>query len=121
MTLRRKPAPRIAIEGRYLDEVRIRQALQWDPRSVCFLAFPATRHRALVEGPRVTISAQAPTIVQLFAEGILPAVGTRPVRLEIAGKDLGAFILDTIESGERTAIGDMIVLRFHQNWEQRRD
>lgn len=76
--MRKRHHPRIAIGGQYLDEVRIRCAEPY-PYPVSYLSFPAHRHWARVEGERVTVCAQAAAVVQLFADGILPAVGDRAV------------------------------------------
>lgn len=105
---------RIAIGGRYLDEVCIRQTPQFAQRSLSYLCFPASRHWARVDGERVTISAQAATVVQLFADAVLPPVGACTVVLEIGGRSLGPCRLESVESGETSAVDDMIVLRFRR-------
>ena len=72
MTPRKVGLVRIAIGGRYLDEVQIRLDL---PDSLSHLSFPANRHRGRVEEDRVTVFTQGPTAVKLFADGVLPPVG----------------------------------------------
>jgi len=109
--MRKRPHPRIAIGSQYLDEVRIRCA-ERHPYSVSYLTFPAHRHWARVEGERVTVCAQAAAVVQLFADGILPAVGARDVVIEVDGDKIGPCLLEAVESGERNGLDDIIVLRF---------
>jgi hypothetical protein len=103
---------RIAIRAKYLDEVRIRQADQCAPGSVSYLSFPAHRHWARIVGDRIIIGAQAATVVQLFADGVLPAVGGRGVPVEVGNRKFGGCVLESIESGKRSAVDDIIVLRF---------
>lgn len=105
---------RIAIAGRYLDEVRIRQTRSYEPGCVSYLSFPASRHWVRVEGDCITVSAQAATVVQLFADGALPPIGAGAVPLKVAGRDVGPCRLESVESGETSAVDDMIVLRFRQ-------
>jgi hypothetical protein len=69
---RKRPEIRIAIDGKYLDEVQIREAEPYAPRAVCYLSFPADRHGAQRKGDRITVSAQAATVVKLFATAFCP-------------------------------------------------
>jgi hypothetical protein len=112
---RKRPEIRIAIDGKYLDEVQIRQAEPYAPHAVCYLSFPAHRHWAQLKGDRVTVSAQAPTVVALFADGVLPAVGGRTVVVEVGGEKIGPCLLEAVESGERNGVDDVIVLRFRRS------
>lgn len=102
----------IAIEGRYLDEVQIRQAKRYAANCVGYRSFPAHRHSAHVEGDVVMVSAQAPTVVVLLAGGVLPPVAGRAVKIQIGGRTLGPLHLEAIESGETDSVGEVIVLRF---------
>jgi hypothetical protein len=63
-------------------------------------------------GDRVIVGAQAAIVVQLFADGVLPAAGGRGVPVEVGSRKFGRCVLDSIESGERSAVDDIIVLRF---------
>jgi hypothetical protein len=54
----------------------------------------------------------APAVVQLFADGILPAVGGRDVVIEVDGDKIGPCLLEAVESGEQKGLDDIIVLRF---------
>ena len=109
--MRKRRHPRIAIGGQYLDEVRIRCA-ERHPYPLSYLTFPAHRHWARVEDKRVTVCAQAAVVVQLFADGILPAVDGRDVVIEVDGDKIGPCLLEAVESGERNGLDDIIVLRF---------
>jgi hypothetical protein len=59
---------RIAIGGRRLDEVGIRPARADLPNTIGHLSSPAHRHQAPVEPDHLVVSAQAATVVQLFAD-----------------------------------------------------
>jgi hypothetical protein len=111
---RKQKAVRIALGGIYLEEVQIRHAMPYQPGYVSYLSFPANRHWASVTKERVTVSAQAPSVVQLYATGILPPIGSRAIALEVDGKPLGDWVLDSVESGATSAVDDMIVLHFHE-------
>jgi len=75
---------RIAIGGRFLDEVQIRMT------ATSYLSFPVESHRGTVDGNGIaTIHAKMPTVVQLFAEGRLPPVGGTPVEVMVRGQKLG--------------------------------
>jgi hypothetical protein len=67
-----------------------------------------------VEGDRITVSAQAAAVVKLFADGVLPAGNARAVRIEVSGREIGPCLLESVESGDRSAIDDMIVLHFRR-------
>ena len=114
----KRPHPRIAIEGQYLDEVQIRLAKCY-PNSTSYLSFPAHRHWARVEGKRVTVYAQAAAVVKLFADGILSAVGGRDVVIEVGGEKIGRCLLEAVESDERNGVDDVIVLHFRRLSEAR--
>jgi hypothetical protein len=108
---------RIAIEGRYLDEVKIRQANMYATSPIAYVSFPARRHWARAEGDDVTLSAQAATVVKLFADGVLPALGGRSVAVEVGGR-IHRCILEAVELGATGAVDDMIVLRFRRSDER---
>jgi hypothetical protein len=110
MKSRRNQEARIAIEGRYLDEVKIRQANMYATGPIAYVSFPAERHWARAEGVDVTVSAQAATVVKLFADGVLPALGGRCVAVEVGGRT-HVCMLEAVELGA----GDMIVLRFRRS------
>ena len=75
---------RIAIGGKFLDEVRIRL----DRTS--YLGFPVENHRAeIATDGTAMIWVKMPTAIQLFAEGRLTPIGGAPVQVMIGGKELG--------------------------------
>jgi hypothetical protein len=99
---------RIAIGGRYLDEVQIRQNLP----GTSYVSFPAHRHLARVEDDLVTVSTQGATAVKLFADGVLPPIGGGVVTLWIGSREFGLCHLDAVETcGTFDA---EVVLRFRQ-------
>ena len=69
---RKRPEIRIAIDGKYLDELQIREVEPYAPHAVCYLSFAADRHWAQRKGDRITVSAQAATVVKLFATASYP-------------------------------------------------
>lgn len=100
---------RIAIGGAFLDEVRIRQT------GATLLSFPASNHRAQVASDGVvTIHAQALTVAQLFADGVLKPVGGAPVDVSAGGQRLGPMELGEVRCGSRSGVGDVIVLVFRR-------
>jgi hypothetical protein len=105
---------RIALGGKYLDEVRIPQA-RWDvPGSVSCLSFPAHRHRARIEGYHVVVTTQAAAVVKLFADGVLPPIGVRAVTVTVGSHQLGPCLLEAVETGDATPIDAKIALRFRR-------
>ena len=111
MTPRKVGLVRIAIGGRYLDEVQIRLDL---PDSLSHLSFPANRHRGRVEEDRVNVFTQGPTAVKLFADGVLPPVGRGAVTVAIGGWELGPCHLEAVETCETRSFEHGIVLRFRR-------
>jgi hypothetical protein len=104
---------RIAIGGRCLDEVRIRQIrADMANNTLSYLTFPAHRHRASVEPDHVVVSTQAATVVQLFAEGVLVPIGGPAVTLQIGGQECGPCLLEAVESEGASPLDTTIVLRF---------
>jgi hypothetical protein len=100
---------RIAIGGKFLDEVSIRQS------ATSFLSFPVENHRGEVGGDGVvTIHAKMPTIVELFAEGALTPVGGAPVDVMVAGKKLGPMVLAEVRCTGGGGHHDIVVLVFRR-------
>ena len=100
---------RIAIGGRFLDEARARQ----DARSS--LSFPVEHHRAEIGGDGVvTIRTRLPTIVALFAEGLLTPIGGPPVAVMVGGKPLGAMVLSEVRCTGYGGHLDVAVLVFRR-------
>lgn len=119
VTPRRATGPRIALGGVFLDEVRIRMATDPEYRGIAYLAFPASRHHAHVTPERVTISTQAPVVVQLYATGVLPAVGTQAISLRVGRTKLGDCALESVESAELHGAAGVILLHFRKAPETR--
>lgn len=79
---------RIAIGGRFLDEVTIRQS------ATSYLSFPVEHHCGNVgDDGSVTIQTKPPTVIQLFAEGRLAPVGGASVDLMVGGRKLPSRVL----------------------------
>jgi len=86
---------RIAIGGRFLDEVRIR----FDATS--YLGFPVESFSGGVDANgRATLHAKLPAALQLFADGTLAPVNGAPVEVAINGRDLGPMVLVEVRCAE---------------------
>lgn len=98
---------RVAIAGKFLDEVRISQGAN------TLLSFPVDRHRGVVGADgTATVYAMMPSALQLFAEGSLPRVGRDPVEVAIGGRDLGPMVLTEVRCGGEDYRHDIAVLVF---------
>jgi hypothetical protein len=98
---------RIAIGGKFLDEVRISQG-----RNVS-LSFPADRHRGAIGADgTVTLHAMMPSALQLFAEGRLPRVGSDPTEIVVGGRKLGPMVLAEVGCSGENLQHDIAVLVF---------
>jgi hypothetical protein len=98
---------RIAIGGRFLDEVRIAQG------GNASLSFPVDRHRGVIgEDGTVTVHAMMPSALQLFAEGRLPRVGSDPTEIVVGGRQLGPMVLAEVHCGGENLRHDIAVLVF---------
>ncbi len=96
---------RIRIAGRFLDEVAIRLD------ATSSLSFPVERHRGVVaDDGSTTIHAMMPAVLQLFAEGRLPPVGSGAVDVSVGGRDLGPMRLAEVRCAGLG--GDVAVLVF---------
>jgi hypothetical protein len=100
---------RIAIGGKFLDEVRIRL----DRTS--YLGFPVENHRAeIATDGTVTIWVKMPTAIQLFADGRLTPIGGAPVQVMIGGKELGAMVLSELSCAGDGGYHDVAMLVFRR-------
>jgi len=107
-----RPPPlesRIAIGGRWLDDVRIALGANQ------LLSFPVSRHRGEV-GPdgTATIYAPMPAALQLFAEGVLPRLRSNDaVEVMVHGRQLGPMVLAEMHcSSSSPHYNDLAVLVF---------
>jgi hypothetical protein len=98
---------RIAIGGKYLDEVQIAQ------RKRAYLSFPVERHRGEIgDDGAVTVHAMMPSALQLFAEGRLPRVGGAQVQVVVGGRELGPMVLSELRCGGDNCHHDIAILVF---------
>lgn len=98
---------RIAIGGKYLDEVRIRQG------GTSHLSFPVEHHHGEIGSDGVaTIQAKIPAVVQLFAEGVLKPVGGASVEVTVGAKKLGPMRLAELRCTGHGGLHDVAVLVF---------
>lgn len=98
---------RVAIDGRFLDEVQIAQG------GNMYVSFPVDRHRGMIGNDgTATVHAMMPSALQLFAEGRLPRVGGHPVEVVIGGRKLGPMVLAEVRCGGENHEHDIAVLVF---------
>jgi len=98
---------RIAVGGKFLDEVQISLG------GNTALGFPVDRHHGVVgEDGTATVYAMMPSALQLFAEGRLPRVVGAPVEIAIGGRKLGPMVLTEIRCGGENYRHDIAVLVF---------
>lgn len=98
---------RVAIAGKFLDEVQIRQSAN------SYLSFPVHRHRGAVgTDGTATVYAMMPSALQLFAEGRLSRVGGEPVEVVVGGRNLGPMVLTEVRCGGENYRDDIAVLVF---------
>lgn len=98
---------RIAVGGKFLDEVRIPQG------GNAFLGFPVERHSGTIsEDGTATIRTIMPSALQLFGEGRLPPVNGGHVHVAIGGRPLGPMVLVDVRCGGEDLRHDVAILVF---------
>src|ERR1700730_8472986 len=107
-TPRRRPGVRrIAIDGRFLDEIQTR--LEDDGSgSVIHTSYPAEQHHAIEDGDGVTLQMAALTALQLYHDGTLPVNREQPVELTVADRRLGAFYVQWLRGLSGRGFGDPV-------------
>ena len=107
---------RIAIGGKFLDEVLIAQGRN------AYLSFPVERHRGVIgDDGAVTVHAMMPSALQLFAEGCLPRIGGAPVEVVVGGRKLGLMVLSELHCGGENYRHDVAILVFKHASNARHD
>jgi len=102
---------RIAINGRFLDEVQIRLS----GNAASYVSYPAHRHEARLDGDRLLLAIPAPAVVQLCYEGVPLLDRGRPVAIRVGESDVGEFVLEGIELPDRLVAELPIVLRMRRH------
>ena len=103
--------PRIAINGRYLDEVQTRVEYGRDVRWAGFARAPTENHRAIVTDEAITLRLPMLTALQLYVDGTLPVDRRVPVSLEVGGHSLGEFFVEWLRCADRHYAGEPMYLR----------
>ena len=86
---------RVCINGRFLDKIQLRLTEN------SLLSFPLEEHRGVLSGDGiVTVRTKLPTVVALFAEGVLPPKGAGGIRIMVQGEEHAPMILDEISCAE---------------------
>jgi hypothetical protein len=105
---------RIAVGGKFLDEVRISLG------NNTHLGFPVESHRGVIaQDGTATVYAMMPVALQLFAEGRLPRVGGAPVEIAVGGRELGPMVLTHVSCSGENYRHDIAVLVFRPASEDR--
>lgn len=100
---------RVAIGGRFLDEVQIALAANTS------LSFPVDCHRGVIgDDGSATVYAMMPSALKLFAEGRLPRVDGDPVEVTIGGQNLGPMVLSEVRCTGENYRNDIAVLVFRR-------
>jgi hypothetical protein len=98
---------RIAIGGRFLDEVRIALG------GHSYLSHPVSQHRGVIgDDGTVTVHAMMTTAIQLFAEGGLSRLGGDPVEIAVGGRSLGPMVLAALQCAGEHLRHDVAILVF---------
>ncbi len=98
---------RIAIGGTFLDEVTIRLS------ATTSQSLPFSNHRGAIGSDGVvTIHSKMPTVVVLFAEGLLRPIGGAPTEVMVAGRRLGPMVLSEVRCLDDGGRNDVAVLVF---------
>lgn len=83
--------------------------IQQSPTS--YLLFPIEHHTPKVGADGVVIiHAPMPTVLALFAEGSLPAIGGGPAEIAVGGRELGAMVLTELRCTGFGGLSDKAVL-----------
>lgn len=110
----RQKSPRIAINGRFLDEVGTRLEYGYKTQSIAIRRLPEKHHHLIADGDGVTLRCPAITALQLYFDGVLPADRDEPVELSVAGKSLGSFAIEWLRRVDGDEFGEPILLRFRR-------
>ena len=95
---------RIAVGGRFLDEVRISQG------GNAVLMSPVERHSGTIsEDGTATVRTMMPSALQLFAEGKLSPVNGGHVQVAIGGRTLGPMVLTDVRCGGEHLRHDVVL------------
>lgn len=103
---------RIALNGRYLDEVRTRLHSPTESGRVSYLCLPEEHHRAIPDGDGFILRTPAITALQLHHEGLLSAGHAHPVELAIDDQAYGTYLVDWLRrEPDHSAGTEMVLLR----------
>lgn len=103
---------RIAIGGRFLDEIRTRLDAAPGSKSLTFTAAPVERHSLSEDEEGVTVRLPALTALQLYQDGTLSGDPQKSVELTAAGRPLGGHFLLWMRALAGNEFGNPVLLRF---------
>ena len=107
-----KKAPRIAINGCFLDDVKTRLEYGYATGSTSLKSFPTKHHRAVLDEDAVTLRLPALTALQLYHDGVLPVHNKHPIELTIGDANIGWFIVEWLRCVPEHEFGDPVLIRF---------
>lgn len=113
-TATRQKAPRIAINGRFLDEVGTRLEYGYKTQAIAIRRLPGKHHDLIEDGDGVILRFPAITALQLYHDGVLPPDRDEPVELSVAGNPLGSFAIEWLRRVDGHEFGEPILIRFRR-------
>lgn len=103
---------RIAVNGVYLDQVRIRLHSDSGSGFASYESAPIDQHSATEDSAGISLRLPALTALQLFADGVLTADGIKPVELTVAGRAAKTLYFHWLHKSPNKDAGSQVVLRF---------
>lgn len=108
----RQKAPRISINGVFLDAVYIRMEPGRFKGAVSQRGFPAAHHRVSADGETVVLRTPATVALQLYYDGVLPVNREQAVELKVGRKKAGRFLIKSLHCPEGYEFGEPVLIRF---------
>jgi hypothetical protein len=103
---------RIAVNGVYLDQVRIRLHSDSGGGFASYESAPVEQHSATEDSAGISLQLPALTALQLFADGVLTADGIKAVELSVAGRAAKTLYFHWLHKLPSKDAGSQVVLRF---------
>ena len=103
---------RIAVNGRYLDEVRTQLHAPTEHGSVSYLCLPEEHHCAIPDGEGFILRIPVITALQLYHDGLLSAGQALPVELVVDDRPCGTYVVEWLRRElEHYGGTEMVLLR----------
>ena len=105
-------APRIAINGRFLEEVQTRLEYLRGTNLISLASRPADAHQVIRDNEGVTLRTPSMTALQIYYDGVLPADRKLPIELTVGREKLGRFVVEWLRRIEPYEYGEPVLIRF---------